>query len=149
VSLLVIALFSPVSIAEARACRPFGRLIKHARAARFHRRYDAKAPHRNLASSWDRRSGAKRLYGDGGRRMAGPTPRLRAEIRRLSRIIAQLRAKPRAEWRLWSPTLRDLESERRMLARVLAARHALAAEKVVDLARWRDPTDKDPRRMDG
>ena len=81
--------------------------------------------------------------------MAGPTPRLRAEIRRLSRIIAQLRAKPRAEWRLWSPTLRDLESERRMLARVLAARHALAAEKVVDLARWRDPTDKDPRRIDG
>ena len=81
--------------------------------------------------------------------MAGPTARLRAEIRRLSRIIAHLRARPRGEWRLWSPTLRDLENERRMLTRVVTARRALAADKIVDLARWRDPTDKDERRIDG
>jgi hypothetical protein len=74
--------------------------------------------------------------------MPGPTAQLKAEIRRLNRIIAQLEAKPRAEWRLWVPTLRDLESERRMLARVLAARRALAGEKIVDLRRWRDPTDR-------
>jgi hypothetical protein len=71
--------------------------------------------------------------------MPGPTPQLRAEIQRLSRIIAQIEAKPRDEWRLWFPTLRDLEGERRMLARVVAARRALAAEKIVDLGRWRDP----------
>jgi hypothetical protein len=45
--------------------------------------------------------------------------------------------------------LRDLESERQMLARVVAARRALATHKIVDLARWRDPTDKDPSRTDG
>jgi hypothetical protein len=72
--------------------------------------------------------------------MPGPTTQLKAEIQRLDRIIAQIERKPREQWRLWFPTLRDLESERRTLARVLAARRALAAEKVVDLGYWRDPT---------
>ena len=72
--------------------------------------------------------------------MPGPTTQLNAEIQRLDRIIAQIESKPRAEWRLWFPTLRDLESERRTLARIVAARRALAGEKVVDLGYWRDPT---------
>lgn len=79
--------------------------------------------------------------------MPGPTPQLKAEIQRLSRIIAQLEAKPRAEWRLWFPTLRDLERERRMLGQILAARRMLAAEKIVDLGHWRDPTEKSPRKI--
>jgi hypothetical protein len=81
--------------------------------------------------------------------MPGPTPYLRAEIQRLSRIIAQIEAKPRAEWRLWFPTLRDLESERRMLAQVVAARRGLAGEKIVDLGRWRDPTRQRLKRNNG
>jgi hypothetical protein len=72
--------------------------------------------------------------------MPGPTTQLKAEIQRLDRIIAQIESKPRDQWRLWFPTLRDLEMERRMLSRVVAARRALAAEKVVDLGYWRDPT---------
>ena len=72
--------------------------------------------------------------------MPGPTMQLKAEIQRLDRIIAQIESKPRAEWRLWFPTLRDLESERRTLARSVAARRAIAGEKVVDLDYWRNPT---------
>jgi hypothetical protein len=81
--------------------------------------------------------------------MLGPTAQLRAEIERLSRMIAQIERKPRSEWRLWFPTLRDLELERQMLAQVVAARRMLALEKVVDLRRWRDPTRKNDTKNKG
>jgi hypothetical protein len=71
--------------------------------------------------------------------MALRNEQLRTEIRRLSRVIAQIEAKPEAEWRLWAATLRDLVAERRMLARIIAARCALSQRKVVELGRWRDP----------
>jgi hypothetical protein len=68
-----------------------------------------------------------------------PTAQLRNEIQRLNRIIAEIEAKPRQEGRFWAPTLRDLQSERQMLARIVTARRSMARAKVVELQRWRDP----------
>jgi hypothetical protein len=72
--------------------------------------------------------------------MAGSTAQLRLEIERLNRVIARIEARPRREWRLWAPTLRDLHAERQMLARVVAARRSLVRAKIVELRRWRDPS---------
>jgi hypothetical protein len=70
--------------------------------------------------------------------MPETTDTLRDEISRLDRIIAQIESKPRTEWSVWLPTLRDLRAERRSLNRVLRFRDAEAAKKIVDFRRWRD-----------
>lgn len=70
--------------------------------------------------------------------MREKTDTLRDEISRLTRIISQIESKPRTEWAVWAPTLRDLRAERRSLDRVVRFRNAEAAKKIVDLRRWRD-----------
>lgn len=66
------------------------------------------------------------------------TQQLRSEIARLNRLIARIEAKPRHEWGIWAPTLRELVEERAVLGLLLRTRRSEARKKIVSFQRWRD-----------
>ena len=70
--------------------------------------------------------------------MTRSTQELRAEIKRLNRLIARIEAKPRNEWTVWSATLHDLVEERELLGLVVLNRRIEGSKKIVSLRCWRD-----------
>jgi len=70
--------------------------------------------------------------------MTRSTQELRAEIKRLNRLIARIEAKPRNEGTVWSSTLHDLVEERELLGLVVLNRRIEGSKKIVSLRCWRD-----------
>jgi hypothetical protein len=70
--------------------------------------------------------------------MTRSTQELRAEIKRLNRLIARIEAKPRTEWTVWSSTLHDLIEERELLGLVVLNRRIEGSKKIVSFRCWRD-----------
>jgi hypothetical protein len=70
--------------------------------------------------------------------MAACTAELRTALARITRAIAEIAAKPRSELRHWQQALRDLETERVRLQRIVLERRVEGRKKVVDFRRWRD-----------
>ena len=70
--------------------------------------------------------------------MVGLTIELKGEMARINHLIEQIRSKPRDEYPVWAPKLRDLEAERRRLEFVVHHRRREARKKVVDFVSWRN-----------
>lgn len=78
--------------------------------------------------------------------MTRSTQELRAEIKRLNRLIVRIEAKPRTEWSIWSSTLHDLIEERELLGLVVLNRRIEGSKKIVSFRCWRDGPWADERK---